>query len=122
MSEVSPVLAGLRQRCGSCGEGRLYTSYLKLAPACPVCGADFTKADTADGPAFFVGFAVLILLAPFFFVLPMMDLAVWVKAAGYAVIIAATAGLSLALLPIAKGVLLNLQLRHKAEEAKFEDR
>lgn len=121
MADPNPVLAGLKQRCGNCGEGRLFTRYLVFQDSCEVCGQDFTIADTADGPAFFVGFAVLILLAPFYFILPMLDLPIWLTALGYAAIVAATAGLCLALLPPAKAVLFNLQIRHKAEEAKFED-
>lgn len=121
MSQPNPVLAGLRGRCGVCGTGALYQRYLVLNERCPSCGADFSVADTADGPAFFVGFAVLILLAPFYFLLPMMQIGLLWKIIGYIVIVAATAGLCLALLPLAKGVLFNLQIRHKAEQARFED-
>lgn len=52
MSHPSPIISGIRQRCGQCGEGKLYSSYLKLNESCPVCGRDMTAADTADGPAF----------------------------------------------------------------------
>ena len=74
MAKTTPILAGLRLRCGNCGKGKLFSGYLKLNSACPVCGRDMTAADTADGPAFFVGFGVLILLAPFLFLLPMSPL------------------------------------------------
>lgn len=117
----SPILAGLRLRCGRCGKGKLYASYLKLNPACPVCGRDMTGADTADGPAFFVGFGVLILLAPFLFLVPMSPLpGVW-KAAAMLVVSAAVIGLCLWLLPVAKAILLNLQLHHEAGQATFDD-
>ena len=121
MADISPILAGLRGRCGTCGQGRLFVKYLKLAPSCGHCGQDFSVADTADGPAFFVGFGVLILLAPFYFVLPMFDISLVAKVIGYGAIVAATFGLCLWLLPMAKAVLFNLQLRHRAEEARFED-
>lgn len=120
MSKPSPILSGIRQRCGQCGEGRLFSSYLKLNESCPVCGRDMSKADTADGPAFFVGFGVLILLAPFLFLLPMSPMPLVPKVLAFIVLCAAVIGLSLWLLPVAKGVLLNLQLHHDAEEANFD--
>lgn len=77
-------------------------------------------ADTADGPAFFVGFGVLILLSPFLFLVPMMDISVVTKFIAFALICAAIIGLSLVFLPMVKGILLNLQLHHSAEQATFE--
>jgi uncharacterized protein (DUF983 family) len=48
-----PAIAkGLRHRCPACGEGALYQSYLKLAPACPDCGEDLSHARADDGPAY----------------------------------------------------------------------
>lgn len=116
----TPIRSGLRQRCGACGEGRLFHAYLKLNTACPACGRDMTAADTADGPAFFVGFGVLVLMAPFLFLVPMMDLPVPAKVAAMGAVGLAVTGLCLWLLPVAKAILLNLQLHHKAEEASFE--
>jgi uncharacterized protein (DUF983 family) len=45
---------GLQGRCPRCGEGKLFAGFLKLAPRCNVCGLDYSFADPADGPAFFV--------------------------------------------------------------------
>ncbi len=118
----SPILTGLTGRCPACGKGRLFSGYLKFNPACPECGQDFTGFDTADGPAFFVGFLVLIVFAPIYFLMPMLDMPGWAMAIGYMVLIAACIGFCLALLPPFKGVLANLQLHHRAEEARFEDR
>ncbi len=116
----SPVVSGLGLRCGACGQGRLYAAYLKFNIACPHCGRDMRKADTGDGPAFFVSFGVLIFMAPFMFILPMMSAPVWLRI-GLGVLIAAVMmGLILWLLPVAKAILLNLQLQHNAEEAQRE--
>jgi uncharacterized protein (DUF983 family) len=120
MSTVSPILNGLRQRCGACGKGRLFSAYLKLNEACPHCGRDMSSADTADGPAFFVGFGVLILTAPFLFLIPMSPLPVGLKAAAIVALGLVITGLSMWLLPVAKGILLNLQLHHRAGQAEFE--
>jgi uncharacterized protein (DUF983 family) len=122
MSNPSPIISGIRQRCGQCGQGKLYSSYLKLNESCPVCGRDMSSADTADGPAFFVGFGVLLILAPFLFLLPMSPLPLVPMILAFLVLCAAVIGLSLWLLPVAKGVLLNLQLHHDAEEASFAAR
>ncbi len=44
----------VRPRCPRCGEGKLFASTLKIAPACSSCGLDLSKQDAGDGPAFFV--------------------------------------------------------------------
>ncbi|MES2035397.1 MAG: DUF983 domain-containing protein [Pseudomonadota bacterium] len=73
--EVRPFLTGLkrglRHRCPNCGEGKLYTGYLKIAPACAACGHDLSVYKADDGPAYFtillVGHLVVapLLLFPF---------------------------------------------------------
>lgn len=52
--EVSPLRAGIRGRCPRCGEGHLFDGFLALRKECEVCGLDYSFADPADGPAFFV--------------------------------------------------------------------
>jgi uncharacterized protein (DUF983 family) len=120
MKQPSPVLSGLQQRCGACGKGRLFSAYLKLNEACPHCGRDMRAADTADGPAFFVGFGVLIITAPFLFLIPMSPLPLGLKTGAIIALALVITGLSMWLLPVAKGILLNLQLHHRAGEAEFE--
>src|SRR5437899_7500801 len=51
-----PLAAGLMGRCPRCGEGRLFRGFLALRSRCEQCGLDFSFADSADGPAFFVMF------------------------------------------------------------------
>jgi uncharacterized protein (DUF983 family) len=55
---------GLFGRCPRCGKGALFAGFLNVAPRCDSCGQDFTFADSADGPAFFVmsfaGFVVVL--------------------------------------------------------------
>lgn len=46
--------AGLMCRCPRCGEGKLFNGFLRLAKRCDRCGLDYSFADPADGPAFFV--------------------------------------------------------------------
>lgn len=119
MMRLTPILDGLRLRCGACGEGHLFSAYLKLNEICPHCGRDMRAADTADGPAFFVGFGVLILTAPFLFLIPMSPLPGLLKAVAITALALVITGLSMWLLPVAKGILLNLQLHHRSGEAEF---
>ena len=121
MTKPSPIVSVLQLKCGNCGKGKLFKSYLKLNDACPVCGREMSNDDTADGPAFFVGFGVLILTAPFIFILPMISMPLGLKILAFVVMCAVMIGLILALLPIAKAILLNLQLQHGAMEADFSN-
>jgi uncharacterized protein (DUF983 family) len=60
---ISPISTGLVGRCPRCGDGRLFSGFIDLAPRCDVCGLDYGFADSGDGPAVFVtlfaGFIVL---------------------------------------------------------------
>lgn len=51
---LPPIRTGIRGKCPRCGQGRLFQGFLKLRPGCDVCGLDYSFADPADGPAFFV--------------------------------------------------------------------
>ena len=88
-----PIIRGLKRRCPTCGEGRLFSRYLVFRDECEVCGQDFRSADTADGPAFFVGFLIMIFFAPFYFILPMLEMAIWLKLLLFVVLIGAMIGL-----------------------------
>ncbi len=63
---------GLRGRCPRCGQGHLFEGFLTLRPSCEVCGLDYSFADPADGPAFFV---------ICFACIPSVALAVWLEVA-----------------------------------------
>ncbi|MFD2143600.1 DUF983 domain-containing protein [Ancylobacter oerskovii] len=69
---LSPLETGLRGRCPRCGQGRLFKGFLTLRPRCDVCGLDYSFADPADGPAFFV---------MMFCCLPSVGFAVWLEIA-----------------------------------------
>ena len=119
MSKLGPLLAGLAGRCPNCGEGFLFAGFLKVAPVCEACGADFAKADSGDGPAVFViliaGFAVAFaaLFTEFSFRPPIwLHLILWLPA---------TLILSLGLMRPFKGVMLAAQFMNKASEARHDD-
>lgn len=114
---VSPVSAGLKGLCPRCGEGRVFQHFLGVRSNCGTCGLDLSFADTADGPAFFVmfavGFAVVaaalaveILYQPPYW----LHLALWLPL---------TLVLAVFLLRPLKGVLLAQQYRHDAQEGRL---
>jgi uncharacterized protein (DUF983 family) len=60
----SPWLTGLHQTCPACGRAPLYAGLLRFRAGCGACGADFSKADTGDGPMFFVILLAGLVVAP----------------------------------------------------------
>ena len=120
MTRVSPISAGLAERCPTCGQGRVFRAYLKFKPRCEACGQDFTSSDTADGPAFFVGFLVLIIFAPFGFIIPMAKIALFPKILLMLLLTIVTIVASLIMLPKAKSLMMALQVANKAKEAELD--
>jgi uncharacterized protein (DUF983 family) len=116
----SAISRGLRGRCPQCGEGRLFSGFLGLRPRCEKCGLDFDFADAGDGPAIFV-----ILIGGFIVVFAAMIVEVmyqppyWVHAALWLPLILLVTLLPLRLL---KGLLIDLQFHHKAQEGRMHVR
>jgi uncharacterized protein (DUF983 family) len=109
--------AGLRCRCPQCGEGKLFRSFLKIADRCDRCGLDYSFADPADGPAFFVMSGVGILVtAVWAWSVVAFHPPLWVQ---FATVFPALIGGCLALLPPVKAWLVAEQFVHKAEEARW---
>jgi len=105
---LGPALRhGLRCKCPKCGDGALFTGYLKVADDCPSCGEVLHHHRADDGPAYLtillvghlVGFAVHLMwvhLRP----------DPWVMATTLSI---AAVGLSLLLLPRMKGMIVGIQ-------------
>lgn len=114
---VSSLRAGLTCRCPRCGEGRLFSGFLKLADHCDACGLKYDFADPADGPAFFVMTAIGILVIAAW--------GVWAAAAQppiwlqMVVVFPVLIGASLATLRPVKAWLVAEQYVHKAAEARW---
>jgi uncharacterized protein (DUF983 family) len=107
-----------RSRCPRCGEGKLFDGFLKLAPRCDVCGLDYSFADPADGPAFFVMMGMAI---------PVTALAVWIELAYeppfWVHLLTSLPFLLLTCIPplrFLKGALVASQYVNRAEEGRLQ--
>lgn len=115
---VSSISAGLRCRCPRCGEGRLYKGFLTIDDSCQACGLDFSFADPADGPAFFVMTGVgIIVIAIWAWVAVVFQPPVWAQIV--TVFPALIVGCLATLRPV-KAWLVAEQYVHKAEEGRWE--
>ena len=114
---IPPVSTGLAGRCPRCGDGKMFSSFLTVAPRCEACGLDYAFADAGDGPAVFVimiagalvlGLALIIQFS--------WEPPVWVH---LLTTLPIGLGICLFLLRALKGVLIALQYRNKAEEGRL---
>ncbi len=55
---------GFRRRCPACGEGHIFTGYLKVADECPVCHEPMRHHRADDGPAYLTILIVGHIMAP----------------------------------------------------------
>lgn len=98
---------GFRRRCPNCGEGHMFTSYLKIADSCPVCSEELHHHRADDGPAYLTILVVGHLMAPLIHVAftqfrpdPLVLATVFTIGC---------VGLSLYLLPRLKGLVVGIQ-------------
>lgn len=107
--------SGWEGLCPRCGEGRMFTSWLKVTKTCEVCGLDYRFAAPDDGPAFF---SLCIVAFPLTFLLVWMEVVynppLWVHLVTSVPVMAI--GCLLPLRPI-KGWLVASQYVNRAQEA-----
>lgn len=115
----SPFAAGLACRCPRCGEGPLFSGFLKPVRRCESCGLDLSFAEGTEGPAVFiiliVGFVIVGAAAAVEGLLhpaPFVHLLLWLPA---------TVILSLLLLRPLKATMVALQYRNRAGEGRVDD-
>ena len=103
-----PIPTGLRGRCPRCGEGRLFGRFLKVEPACALCGQEFHHHQADDFPPYIVMFIVGHLLGYGIYTVEMRyeDFPLWLHAFLWPSL---AVGLSLALLQPVKGFVIALQ-------------
>ena len=103
---------GFRKRCPSCGEGPIFSGYIKQTETCPNCGETLGEFRADDGPAYFtiliVGHiivAAMLIVELRYHPSMLVHLSLWIPL---------TLILSFVLLPPIKGALIGLQWAHKA--------
>ncbi len=117
---ISPVSTGLAGRCPRCGEGRMFSGFITVAPKCEVCGLDYGFADAGDGPAVLVTlFAGFIVLGIALAVEIAYEPPLWVYAVVFAPL---TLVVCLGMLRPLKGFLIASQYTNKAAPGRLDDR
>lgn len=100
------IKRGLKHHCPNCGEGELFSSYLKVNAECEACGHDLSQYRADDGPAYLTILIVgHLLVAPAFFFPIMWEASPWITVPASLLVLA---GVVLALLPRIKGGFIGL--------------
>ncbi len=98
---------GFLMKCPNCGIGALFTSYLKVAPACSSCGEELHHHRADDAPPYFTILVVGHVIVPLVLAVEMTfhpDL--WVHAALW---LPTTIIVAMSALPLIKGALVGHQ-------------
>lgn len=98
---------GMKLRCPSCGNGRIFRKFLKVADHCEACEEDFHHHRADDAPPYFTIFIVGHVIVPLMLWIEMAyrpDL--WIHGLIWGPL---TIVLSLATLPVVKGAVVGLQ-------------
>ena len=100
-------LRGARHTCPACGEGKLYSSFLKVADACPKCGEELHHHRADDAPPYFTMLIVgHIVVAGVLALAAAFEPELWVHALLWGPLLLI---MSLLLLPRITGALVGLQ-------------
>ena len=101
VSTATIIKRGLRGRCPSCGNGKLFKAYLQPHDHCAACNADFTELRADDGPAWLTLLITGHIVAPLATHLVLDEILPNIILIPFMLLL--TLGLCLGLLPIAKG-------------------
>ena len=100
--------------CPRCGQGRLFSGFLKIADRCSACGRDLARQDSGDGPAVFLIFILGFIAVPVaFWIHFSFGTAMWVAPTIASVLVIV---LALVMLRPAKAYVVALQYRHRRED------
>lgn len=104
---LEALLRGSRLKCPNCGQGALFSSYLKVAPDCNHCSEELHHHRADDAPPYFTIMIVGHLIIPMVLLIETLyrpDL--WIHAALWLPMSVLVAMLAL---PVVKGALISLQ-------------
>ena len=105
--KTTSMIRGARKKCPSCGEGSVFSSFLKVIDNCPTCGEELHHQRSDDAAPYFTIFIIghiivpLIVLMETYIVPP-----VWVYGVTLLPLIVV---LTLLILPRVKGAIVGLQ-------------
>ncbi len=100
------IARGVFERCPSCGQGKLFQSYLKPVNSCAVCGEQLGHIRADDGPAWLTILLTGHILAPFLLAIAPNN--AWPDWVSMTVWPGAALLLALAILPRTKGIFIGL--------------
>ncbi len=103
------VIRGIIGRCPHCGEGLLFTRYLKQVDNCAMCDENLGEIRADDGPAWLTIIVVGHILAPLLLtVIPNTALPDWLLMTAF---LSLAFILALLVLPRAKGIFIGILWR-----------
>lgn len=107
-SGADAALKGFRCRCPNCGEGKLFSAYLKPVVACEACGESMEGQRSDDLPPYITIFIVGHVIVPLILANEMSTnpWPLWVHAAVW---VPLTLILTLLLMPRVKGAVIGMQ-------------
>ena len=111
------VWRGWRGLCPRCGEGRLFSGFLKMRSHCPVCDLGLEPYRADDAPAYFTIFIVGHIVVPLVLAFEKYgsEPPLWLHAALW---LPLSVGLALFLLPRIKGAVIALLWAHRIAAPK----
>ena len=105
---VATALArGAMGRCPACGQGKLFSGYLRLADECSQCHAPLGRIRADDAPPYFTMFIVGHVVIPLVLVVEKL----WAPPLSYHFVLwtVLTLAMTFALMPAVKGAIVGLQ-------------
>jgi uncharacterized protein (DUF983 family) len=110
------MFRGAKGRCPSCGETKLFSSYLRVVPVCAVCSAPLGTYPSDDAPPYITMVIVLHLIIPIIVVLEeTVQPPFWLDGI---IFLPLAAILTLLLLPVVKGATIGLLLRLQVQRGQ----
>lgn len=106
-SKRQALWRGFNRRCPSCGRGRMFRAFLKVADTCNHCGEDLHHQPADDAPPYFTMMIVGHIVVPAMLIVER----VWHPALSVHFVLwpALTLGLTFALMASVKGAVVGLQ-------------
>lgn len=113
LSNTQLLLRALRCRCPRCAQGRIFAGFLDFKTCCAECQLPLQQADSGDGPAVILTFALGFLLVPPILIFALhSNWPMWLHTVVWSVVIM---GATLGSVRPAKALMVGLQYRYKPE-------